>query len=172
MSGVNVWIVCEFSPAVVARGVGTVSCLHAWWSLVASCGGSDVLQSLLSPCASIVPIACTASYCLHCFLLAALLPIGCTASYWLHCQRSKTKPNLKIDVAVLSAHELGATPVDDDSDVEKRLRAKATHLASTIEWKRGVLLGTGSFGQVYRGLNTSTGGPTDGRARCVAVRVW
>ncbi len=29
--------------------------------------------------------------------------------------------------------------------------------AAPIEWRKGVLLGTGSFGKVYRGLNTTTG---------------
>ncbi len=53
-------------------------------------------------------------------------------------QREKVRPNLKINVSSTAAETPAPAPTQ-------------------IDWRKGDLLGMGSFGKVYRGLNTLTG---------------
>lgn len=62
-------------------------------------------------------------------------------------EKPKSRPVLKIDIAAASS------AAASNSGPGGRVGGSA----APIEWRKGVLLGTGSFGKVYRGLNTTTG---------------
>ena len=62
---------------------------------------------------------------------------------------------LSSDIAVGDTFE--ETGLYDGTATERMAHSVASEIAPGLQWRKGQLLGEGSFGKVYRGLNTVTG---------------